>query len=469
MSKITTTPGTPAGHGSTIGHKLITASDFHKPQYDPIYHQRYKGFDFIAMMEALSRKTRILGDFTTHFERPRTEKAFQVGTGTAGGAGLAKVVTIHANSHDGDGQSFPIVGDIVMFSNGVRAKVTVKDTTANANTITCVPLLAAEEVPALTALDYVIIISNMSTTGSSAPESRKWEPYEVQSYLQIIRQKYSTDNSSTLSETWASLELTSNDSLVRSKHFRPGKYKYLEDEKHTYEMFQQARELALVFGVQADNTLITNPGNSKAQYSTHGLIQSIKDHGINPAAYVAGAYALSNMETVTTQLLRNGGGMEYLKFCGITLSQEMNSFIHNLFQNGGVTYGAFGGNKDRAVEYGFSSFKLDGVTFHKKVYNVFSNPELFAATGFSYEGDAFYVPMDTVRDAKSGKKIPSLELIYRGDGNYDRDIVTQISGGMRNDPSIQTTDDDVLKVNYLSECGLKTVALNRFVYQERTT
>ena len=105
---------------------------------------------------------------------------------------------------------------------------------------------------------------------------------------------------------------------------------------------------------------------------------------------------------------------------------------------------------------------------HKKVYNVFSNPELFAASGFSYQGDAMYLPMDTVMDAKSNKRIPSLRLIYRGDGSYDRDIQTQIGGGMR--PGINpTTSDDILSVDYLSECGLQTIALNRFVYQERTT
>jgi len=468
MSKIVTTPGNPSGHGSVIGASLIHASDLHKPEYDSQYYKRYKGFDFIALMESLGRKTAIRNKFISHFERPRTEKAFQVGTGTAGSAGALKQVAIHANSHNSNGQSFPIVGDIVMFSNGVQAKVVAKDTTANANTIDCVPLISTELVPALTALDYVIVISQVSTTGSSAPGSRKWEPFKVDSYLQIIRANHTIDNSATLSEAWVNFTLEDDDPLVGNGIFRAGNYKFLADEAHTYELFQIQRELALVFGVQADNTTITSSGNDKEQYTTHGLIPSIKDHGINPAAYVAGAYALSNLETVTTQLLQNGGGNEYLKLCGITLSQEMNAFIHNLFQNGGVTYGAFGGSKDRAVEYGFSSFKVDGVTMHKKVYNVFSNPELFAASGFSYQGDAMYLPMDTVMDAKSNKRIPSLRLIYRGDGSYDRDIQTQIGGGMR--PGINpTTSDDILSVDYLSECGLQTIALNRFVYQERTT
>lgn len=471
MSTVTTTPGAPGNHGSVIGANLIVTSDLHKPEYDSQYHTRYKGFDFYKIMEMLGRKKPIRNDFIDHFERPRTMNAFQVATTSAGsGAGAAQTIAIHANSHNSNGQSFPMVGDVVLFPSGVRAKITAKVQTANANTITVTPLKSTDTIPAVTALDYLFVFTSMFATGSSAPESRTWEPFVVRSSLQIVRASHKIDNSATLSQSWTMHELNANSPLVKNGGFRPGNYKYLRDEAHTYELFRIEQEMGLLYNVTSTNSTITSPGSDKRQYSTHGLIPSIEDGGINPAAYTAGAFGLTNMETITTQLLQQGGATENLFFCGISLSQEMNGFIHSLFENGAVVYDTFGGAdaEKRAISYGFSSFNLDGYTFHKKVYNGFSHPELFGNTDFDFAGDGFILPMDTQMEPKAGgKRIPSIEIIYKGDGSYNRDIVTQIGGGMRNDQSMATTSDDVTEVHYLSECGIRTFGINRFVGIQR--
>lgn len=472
MSTVSTTPGAPGNSGPIIGANLITTNDLHKPEYDAQYHKRYRGFDFIKIMEVLGRKEAIRNDYIDHFEKPRTMRAFQVQTTAAGGsAGAAQTIAIHANSHNSNGDSFPMVGDVILFPSKVRAKVTAKVQTANANTITVTPLKSTDTIPAVTNLDYLFVFSSMHTTGSSAPESRTWDPFVVRSSLQIIRASHAIDNSATLSQAWTNFALNANSPLVKGGKFKAGNYKWLADEAHTYELFQVEKEMALMYNVASTNSLITTPGNNKRQYSTHGLIPSIEDGGINPAAYTTGAFGLANMETITTQLLAQGGARENMFFTGIALSQEINSAFTGLFDNGSIVYNTFGNGqqaKDRSISYGFSSFNLDDFTFHKKVYNAFSHPELFGNADYDYAGDGFIMPMDTVMEPKrGGNRIPSISIIYKGDGTYDRDLVTQIGGGMRNDQMMATTSDDVTEVHYLSECGIRTMGINRFVGIQR--
>jgi len=473
MSQVTVTPGAPGNLGPVIGANIITTSDLHKPEIDSMYHKRYKGFDFFKIMEALGRKKAIRNRFIEHFERPRTMRAFQVqGTAAGAGPGAAQTIALDALSHNSRGQTFPMVTEVILFPNGVRAQIVSKSKAVNANTITVVPLLATDTIPAVTAQDYLFVFTNMQKTGSSAPESRNWEPFKVRSSLQIIRTSHRTDNSSTLAQSWTNHELNANSPLVQRGGFRAGNYKYLSDEAHTYELFRMEQEMGLVYNVASTNATITNPGDDKQQYSTHGLIPSIEAGGINPAAYTAGSFGLANMEAITTQLLAEGGASENLFFTGISLSQEMNSFIHTLFENGAVLYDTFGGAeaKDRAISYGFSTFNLDDYTFHKKVYTPFSHPELFGNVGYDFQGDGFILPMDTIMEpGRSGERIPSVEIIYKGDGAYNRDVVTQIGGGMRNDQSMATTSDDIVEVHYLSECGIRTMGINRFVGIQRAS
>jgi hypothetical protein len=465
MSVVATNPSPTGVNRLGITQPIIHASDLHKPEYDPRYYTRYPDDgQMIKFLYDRALVKRIRNESITHFEQPRTVQSFKVVNQAGGSAGAAVTLTLHTDSHDANGYSFVRNNDVIMFAGGVRAQVSSKADTggaSGANTISVTPLISGESIPATTNGEVVIILTNLFPTGSTGPTSRSWEPIKVTSFTQIIREAYKIENSSRFSQTWVKdLTLGPDHPLVRNKLFTPGDYKFVNDSAHTYCMFRVAQEMALMMGVRATNNLVLNAQAGSDQNSMKGLIPSIQDDGLNPTPYTVGSFGLTEMEAITTLLIQQGGAKENMFMTGISLSQEMNSFLHTLYENGAVTYGAFGNSKDRAVTYGFDSFTLDSFTFHKQVYNLFSHPELLGAANFDYSGKGFVVPLDTQYDSQKGESIPSLRMLVRG----DRDTIAEVRGGMTGHAGLNQSSEDAVYSDYLSEIGLQTVALNRFVW-----
>lgn len=131
---------------------------------------------------------------------------------------------------------------------------------------------------------------------------------------------------------------------------------------------------------------------------------------------------------------------------------------------GGIQYGAFNGNKEIALAFGFSSFTRGGYTFHKKIYDALSYSPMMGATGFDYAGMGLVIPGDAGRDAKTRESIPSLRVRYKEAGGYSRKMEHWLTGsaGLAN----PTNDEDNMKAHYRTERGFEGFANNRFALIE---
>lgn len=131
-----------------------------------------------------------------------------------------------------------------------------------------------------------------------------------------------------------------------------------------------------------------------------------------------------------------------------------------------LTFSAGQGVEDMAINLDFKSAQLHGYKYMTKVVDIFSDPTTFGATGQNYDTLGMVIPMGNVvvyndlSDKSSAETVPTIRLNYKiehgGVSRYHKEWVTGSVGGAI------TSDEDVMKVHMLSECGMEVFAISRF-------
>lgn len=207
-------------------------------------------------------------------------------------------------------------------------------------------------------------------------------------------------------------------------------------------------------GVAVDN--LTN-----GTVGTTGVIPRVSAAG-STIQYTSGSMALSDIHTVTRSLNFYGGSGEYHFLQDIYQRQEMNDLLFGKYNNGAISYGSVGGSEEAAVSYGFSSFMIDGYTFHFFLNNMFSpeavyhiNPGALTPEKRNY---GILIPQKINSDAKTGKQFPSFQIIFQ-EVNGQRILTTET--GMLAPQNKTTTANKTITM--LSYPGVRVFAANQYV------
>lgn len=207
-------------------------------------------------------------------------------------------------------------------------------------------------------------------------------------------------------------------------------------------------------GVAVDN--LTN-----GTVGTTGVIPRVSASG-STIQYTSGSMALADMHTITRSLNFYGGSGEYHFLQDIYQRQEMNDLLFGKYNNGAISYGSVGGSEEAAVSYGFSSFMIDGYTFHFFLNNMFSpeavyhiNPGALTPEKRNY---GILIPQKINSDAKTGKQFPSFQIIFQ-EVNGQRILTTET--GMLAPQNKTTTANKTITM--LSYPGTRVFAANQYV------
>lgn len=468
----------------------ISARDLHMPNIDPKFHERYP--NEVSGVTGLFRELGLEMPTTNrqfdHWEGGRLFNAVALtGIVAQPAAGDPITVTVAAADHANSGKTSPVrEGDIVMFKNRTIGKVITKNTaTDNAHTLTIEPNLNATQFPAVAASgDKLVILTYADKEGSTERTEQVFrQPQKWRGITQIIREDFKVTGSEMCSVSWINVAEGSD---LAKQLGKSGPFWYMQEQLAAYSEFLKNVEMALLHNEATDNAAILTDvgagvGDLDLTYTTTtGLIPSIQSHGINQT-YTSGTWGIAQFQALTNLLDAEDAAPEYLAFLGNKVTQLWDTSITDVFKQGAITYGAFGGEygEERAVRYGFDSFRLDGYTFHYKKYAPFHHPGLLgvASGGPNYQEDFFGIPMDTRRDVRTRAELPSIRIRYRADGGADahafKDVgaasqnrmsMEAITGGFPLPSGIRTDNTDTATFSYLSECGLEVVGLNRFFY-----
>lgn len=210
--------------------------------------------------------------------------------------------------------------------------------------------------------------------------------------------------------------------------------------------------------------------NITGTVGTTGVIPRVEAGG-STIQYTAGQFGgvsgtdMSNMQTITRALNFYGGSGEYHFLQDIYQRQEVNNLLFGKYANGAISYGSVGGSQEAAASYGFSSFMIDGYTFHFFLNNMFSpeavyhiNPGALTPEKRNY---GLLIPQKINSDAKTGKQFPSFQIVFQ-EVNGQRILTTET--GMLAPQNKTTTANKTLSM--LSYPGVRVFSANQYCIVE---
>ena len=210
--------------------------------------------------------------------------------------------------------------------------------------------------------------------------------------------------------------------------------------------------------------------NITGTVGTTGVIPRVAAGG-STIQYTSGSFGgatgtdMSNMQTITRSLNFYGGSGEYHFLQDIFQRQEVNNLLFGKYNNGAISYGSVGGSQEAAASYGFSSFMIDGYTFHFFLNNMFSpeavyhiNPGALVPEKRNY---GVLIPQKINSDAKTGKQFPSFQIVFQ---EVDGQRILTTETGMLAPQNKTTTANKTLSM--LSYPGVRVFAANQYAIVE---
>lgn len=244
---------------------------------------------------------------------------------------------------------------------------------------------------------------------------------------------------------------------------------YVKGEADTRKRFMDKREMMMLLGQTATNTL---PAGYQVDGS-QGYFSALEETGagkggivVTEATEAAMLDSVAKFDSIIKELDKQGANPEYAMYVNTGVGLNIDDAIATgVFSSptSGVTgqFGAFNNDRELAANLGFSSFTRGGYTFHKHSWKLLNEPTLLA--GSDYFG--VMIPMSTVVDPRSGDRNPSLEMNFKSVGGYSRDMEHFITGSIL---GANTDTKDFAQFNYRSEICLVTRGANRHVLLKKS-
>jgi hypothetical protein len=360
--------------------------------------------------------------------------------GTAA-AGAVATITLEEASHANSGALSPIIEgqEIVIYTaTGViytRVRTVVK-TTADAHTFTC-QKDGVDIVSAVAINDVVAILSSSYADGTGQPGQKASLPLEFFNYTQIIKSSTGGDGSERAN--------------IQEIGVVDGQKRYV---------IKQEEKLRTSHGLDEDFAMLlgqrgTEPDkDGKTVFKTGGLDWFSSTLG-NSDTYttLAKADIVGWERTLTNEHVKG----EVFLLAGAELDYVVSDVIRDLQVNTGISYAAFGEGdaSTRSIDSGFDSFKLNHITFHKKVVGALNMKGRTQFTGSPFPFKGYIVPADKYV-GKGGESKFKFMARYKESDQENR---------MRKvwERNQTITNVDSWELNYQSEIGFQAFCANQFI------
>lgn len=444
---------------------LDLIQNIHKPTIDTTLTKRYGNQNITGFMHMQGSMNPVSSIEYTHFEEDWIHSIVQVSAQGGGSAGATVTLTVGTSYQyvypttaqapyivSNNTTTNPVrLNDIILFPNQVRAIVT----TRGATTFAVTPVILGDSIPATLTTDELVITGNTWGEQTDQPTSRNSRVIRYTNNLQISKDAHVVSGTEMGVQLWFT---------VQDQNGKTGYLWYFKGQLDTYTRYENEFEMQLLTGQKITNT---SADLDPTATITEGLIPFITNYGNNETYSSISGIQLADFENYIVTLDRNRGAKENTLWTGIVLNQGIDAFMRDTMKNGAIQYGAFQGNKQKAIDFGFDSFTLTNYTFHKKIYDLFNNPQLLGATGQPFQTMGLVIPADNVGatfepGAKGKTMVPSLRINYlMGNGNaYSRNSEEWVIAGTN---GVYNTSLDQWQYNLRGQRGFEGFAANRFM------
>jgi len=216
---------------------------------------------------------------------------------------------------------------------------------------------------------------------------------------------------------------------------------YLKGQLDADYRLQLKIDGALLFQKRTDNSIIdttnTNVTNAPIK-TTEGLVPYIRRVG-NTIPYTPGLFSVQKFNEAIKILDKNFAGDDICTLLGIDADLEIEDRLVDFFKDTNIqlavrkaTMSLFDNNRALEASIGFKYLVKGLRTFYFKRMAVFSNPNLYGASGYDQAGLGVLIPMAIKKNRNPKAKmqdIPTFGARYKKLGPYSRFMeVWNVSG-----------------------------------------
>lgn len=239
---------------------------------------------------------------------------------------------------------------------------------------------------------------------------------------------------------------------------------YLKAKNETGMRFDDYIETGMVEAVPAETgsgaIAVTGDLGNKG---SEGLLYVLEDRGNvwgggNPST-------LAEFDTVVKRMDKEGAIEENMLFVNRDFDLDIDDMLAStsIAAAGGLSYGIFDNGESMALNLGFKGFRRGGYEFYKRSWKYLNDASARGGlTGGKVNGVMIPAGSTNVYDQVMGQQMnrPYLHVRYRVKGNENRRYKSWITGGAG---GAQTSSQDAMNVEWLSERALCTLAANNFM------
>jgi hypothetical protein len=399
-----------------------------------------------------------------HFEDDFVWDNFKVEARAAGAAGAAVTITINADSIDSQGKFFPGVKDIVEFPNRdangdpIQAFVTA----IGATTIDVKPLKTAWAIPALSAGQELIIVTNGNSEGSLQNAPKVSGAFKVTNKFAIAKADISATGSEMTDRAWISKD-------AQGKAVGAWYSKALNFDLD-YRMMQSIQGWFL--GGQEPNNSILDPDTGKPIKWTKGIFPTMNDTSIQHP--YNDQFNVADFDEIERGMSRVYAGTLTAALLGLEVDITLENNLKAYFNFTNIDYitkqsnaTLFGNDEGLAASVGFNYFEKAKRKFALKRFSTLHNPKTYGSSGYDYVDRAFMFPLrnqNVVMDSQGNKStLPTMRIVYKALDSYSRKMEVFQTGSANAAKWGVTNTSDTRLWHQRCEFGVETFAANQWV------
>lgn len=247
---------------------------------------------------------------------------------------------------------------------------------------------------------------------------------------------------------------------------KQGYYWFMKNEEDTRRRWEDRLELAMLLGNKAE---AGSDAEAAGYKGTEGLFEAIRTRG---NMFQGAPTTLAEWDTILKRFDAEGKIADYMYYCDRDASLGVDDMLAGISDGGagGLSYGIFENGKDMALNLGFKGFSRGTYNFFKTDWKLLNDPTLLGAVeagAGKVRGALLPVGTKEVYDGqgKDGDKIrlPFVHIKYKQSPTESRKYKTWVTGSVG---GVHTDDEDVMKVNHLSERAICAVGANNTMLME---
>jgi hypothetical protein len=453
---------------ATYDQVLVTAFDVHKPDKLSGLFNRYgdQGSSWFVTLDALGFGMSVAAQQYSHYENELKNPTFRARAGVAApGTGVSQLITLAVADLDTSNRFYPRQWEIVNYKGGQKGIITSIDvTTPSAPVLTIAPIQAgaAYALPIVATNEELSLVSNAHSEASGQPKGVVPGAVERVNYTQIMKETLKVTGSELTNQTWMDGWMNLGGKVMANGQVASGNTWYNINQIDMDWRMNKQISGALLFGESSDGSIIDSATGNPI-YMTQGLIPTVEALG-NGATWTPGNYSVTDFDAYSRTLDREYAPSTVTGLLSKTFCDAMENTLVPFLANTNINYEEMtrtyaGAGKEIAVE--FSQLKKSGRTFNYKAMMEFSDRQTFGIEGSVTDTYALWIPVATVKDAKSGLRVSNIGYRYKEKNGYSRKMENWVVNGAG--PGLKVSEYDLNASFLRCEIGAMTLGANQMI------